>query len=205
MDPEIDGGDGIGRRRVLYAAGVAAAATLAGCNDTGGDGNGDGGTETGGTENETGDAGGTETASGTETADSTETDDGTETADNTETDGGTETADSTETDGGAISGEIRLGGETAGWTGIAPASIEGETNPTLRLEADTEYTVVWENLDGVDHELVIVDNSDDDLVKSDSAEEEGETVTTTFTATSEMAEYYCEYHPDSMRGEIVVE
>lgn len=88
---------------------------------------------------------------------------------------------------------------------MAPASIEGTTNPTLRLEADTEYTLVWENLDGAEHELIIADDAGEDLVKSDEAEEEGQTVSTTFTATSEMAEYFCEYHPESMRGELQVE
>ena len=41
-------------------------------------------------------------------------------------------------------------------------------------------------------------------MKSDGAEEEGQTVSTTFAATSQMVAHYCEYHPDSMRGEVVV-
>jgi len=172
--------DRTGRRRVLYAAGVAITSAVAGC--SGGDG---------------GDSATNDTDVGNET--SNETDTGNQTGN--ETDAGNETGTESE----VITGEIRLGGETAGWTGMAPASIEGTTNPTLRLEADTEYTLVWENLDGAEHELVIADDAGEDLVKSDDAGGEGQTVSTTFTATSEMAEYFCEYHPESMRGELQVE
>lgn len=108
---------------MLCAAGVAVTSAVAGCSGDDGSDGGDGG-----------DGAANETDGGDETG--TVTDAGTETGN--ETDPGNETGTESE----VISGEIRLSGETAGWTGMAPASIEGTTDPTLRPEADTEYTLV---------------------------------------------------------------
>ncbi|WP_440009894.1 cupredoxin domain-containing protein [Halomicrococcus sp. SG-WS-1] len=58
------------------------------------------------------------------------------------------------------------------------------------------------NLDGVEHELIIEDADGKALVESDSATEQGATVSVTFTADEAMAEYYCEYHPQDMRGDV---
>ncbi|ELY96004.1 PQQ-dependent sugar dehydrogenase [Natrialba taiwanensis] len=99
---------------------------------------------------------------------------------------------------------IELGGETSGWQGVAPSDIEGETNPTLELEAGTTYELTWENLDGLAHNVVIVDGDGGELERTELMSEEGETQTLEFEATSEMAEYYCEPHAATMRGEISV-
>jgi len=56
--------------------------------------------------------------------------------------------------------EIELGGETAGWVGQAPSDIEGETNPTLELEEGQTYVVTWENLDGLQHDFVLLDSEE---------------------------------------------
>lgn len=96
----------------------------------------------------------------------------------------------------------RFGGEVAAWRGEEPAAIEGEDNPTLELEAGTEYEVVWENLDGQPHDFVIQDGSGNDIVATEQISEEGETASLTFTATPEMAQYICTIHPTTMVGEI---
>ncbi|WP_266083103.1 cupredoxin domain-containing protein [Haladaptatus caseinilyticus] len=98
--------------------------------------------------------------------------------------------------------EIRLGAKQSGWQGRAPKSIKGKKNPTLTLHPGQKYTLTWENLDGKEHELYIVNKKDKPVVKSEDAEEKGKTVSTTFTASKKMTQYYCEYHPQSMRGDI---
>lgn len=99
---------------------------------------------------------------------------------------------------------LALGGKTAAWVGQAPGDIEGKRNPTLTLTAGTTYELTWENLDGMEHELVVQDADGKELKASKSSEKKGETVTFTFDATEEMAEYYCEYHPERMRGQVEV-
>lgn len=98
--------------------------------------------------------------------------------------------------------EFRLVGETGGWVGQSPAEIEGETNPTLTLQVGTDYTLVWENGDGVRHNFAIENEDGEDVLATDFVEEEGATQTVEFTASEEMAEYYCQVHPNSMRGQL---
>ncbi|WP_049923472.1 cupredoxin domain-containing protein [Halopiger djelfimassiliensis] len=115
-------------------------------------------------------------------------------------------AEAEDGDGSAnVDADFRLLGEAPGWQGAAPDAIADEENPTLELEADTEYTLFWENADGLQHNFAIADESGADLQASDLVGEEGATQTVTFTATEEMTEYYCQVHPDSMRGSIEVE
>jgi len=99
---------------------------------------------------------------------------------------------------------FRLGGEVGGWQGQSPSSIQGETDPTLELEAGTEYTIVWENLDGAPHNVVIEDENGNNLVRTEVMSTQGTTQSVTFTASEEMNEYYCEIHPQSMRGGVSV-
>ena len=99
---------------------------------------------------------------------------------------------------------FELGGEVAGWQGQSPSSIEGQTNPTLELEAGQEYQIIWENLDGAPHNVVIEDADGNTLVRTELMSEQGATQSVTFTANEEMAEYYCEAHPQSMRGDVSV-
>jgi plastocyanin len=98
----------------------------------------------------------------------------------------------------------RFGGEVQAWRGRAPAAIEGEDNPTLQLEAGTDYEVVWENLDGAPHDFTIQDGNGNAVVATDTVSEEGETATLTFTASPEMAQYICTIHPSTMVGSIQV-
>ncbi|QLK26500.1 PQQ-dependent sugar dehydrogenase [Natrinema zhouii] len=99
---------------------------------------------------------------------------------------------------------IELGGETSGWQGVSPDPISGETNPTLELEEGTTYEVTWENLDGLSHNFVIESEDGEDLERTELMSQQGETQTLEFEATSEMAEYYCEPHSATMRGEVSV-
>ncbi|SEQ23347.1 cupredoxin domain-containing protein [Natrinema salaciae] len=95
---------------------------------------------------------------------------------------------------------IILAGRTAYWYGIAPEEIEGEENPTLNLADGQEYDLVWINVDGAEHELRVESEDGKDLEASDSSETAGEVVVLTFEASEDAAEYYCEYHPETMRG-----
>ncbi|MCU4800329.1 PQQ-dependent sugar dehydrogenase [Halobacteria archaeon HArc-gm2] len=102
------------------------------------------------------------------------------------------------------SNTYEFGGEVAGWQARSPAAIEGETNPTLDLAAGTEYEVVWENLDGAPHNFVIQDADGDRIVGTEIVDEQGATLSLTFTATEEMAQYICTIHPSSMVGDIQI-
>jgi plastocyanin len=160
-------------------------------------------------------AGGVASAQNTTEGEETTTEDGAEGTATTEGDQTTVAEDAT---------TIVLGGRTDYWLGLAPKAIEGEQNPTLQLREGEPYRLVWVNLDGVEHELVVegserADGEDtegedgegesgedgtteagEDLVATDSTEEVGATASVTFTAGEAMAEYYCEYHPEQMRG-----
>lgn len=125
----------------------------------------------------------------------------------TETDGSAGGANGSQTDGGAGSAggqTVRLGGETQGWVGQAPDAIADETNPTLELRAGTTYEITWENLDGAEHELIVTDENGEEVAASEESEEQGETVTMELDVEEGLAEYYCEYHPEAMRGQITV-
>lgn len=100
---------------------------------------------------------------------------------------------------------IELEGEVSGWQGVAPDEIAGESNPTLTFEPDEDVTVQWTNADGAGHNFVVVDSDGGELVSTDIMAEEGATQTVEFTASAEMAEYYCQPHPQSMRGSIEIE
>jgi plastocyanin len=97
-----------------------------------------------------------------------------------------------------------LGGQVPGWQGRAPRQIEGETNPALNLQPGTEYEITWENLDGSPHNIAILDGDGNELEATEIVSEQGATQTLTFTATEEMAEYLCQVHPNSMRGELAI-
>lgn len=91
-------------------------------------------------------------------------------------------------------------GQTSGWEGVAPSGIEGETNPTLDVIPGERYQVVWENGDGVPHNFSIVGGHGQTVQSSDLMGSEGETQTVTFTAEENYQEYYCQPHPEAMRG-----
>ena len=100
---------------------------------------------------------------------------------------------------------ILLGGETAHWFGLAPSGIHGAENPTLTMRPGTVYEIIWVNIDGVEHELRVFDADDNVVAATESAEEVGETRSVVLEATESLARYDCEYHPQSMRGQITQE
>lgn len=98
--------------------------------------------------------------------------------------------------------ELRFGGITSGWKGREPQAIVDISNPTLRLQEGAEYTFWWENVDGAPHNVIIENEAGDNLVQTEIISSGTQSVT--FTAQSEMASYYCEVHPVSMRGPVEV-
>lgn len=101
--------------------------------------------------------------------------------------------------------DFKFAGRAGGWEGQLPDEIGGETNPTLALEEGVEYTLVWENADGLQHNFAIEDGDGTDLLSTELMGEEGTTQSVTFTASAEMSEYYCQVHPESMRGPVEVQ
>lgn len=97
-----------------------------------------------------------------------------------------------------------FGGEVPGWQGRTPSEIEGEDNPTIELEAGTEYELWFENIDGAPHNIAVQDAEGNTLAESDTVSEEGATASITFTATPEMVQYICIIHPTTMVGDLEV-
>lgn len=118
-------------------------------------------------------------------------------------DAANETDDDSESgDDGTDQRPIILAGRSEYWYGIAPEEIEGEENPALDLEDGREYELVWVNVDGAEHELIVETEDGEELEESDESETAGEAVSMTFEASEDAAEYYCEYHPEAMRGDV---
>lgn len=113
-------------------------------------------------------------------------------------------ADETPTEAEDVAAHIQLAGQVDGWEGVAPDDIEGKTNPTLDVEAGSRYQVTWENTDGVQHSFAILDGEGNPIESTEITSGEGESRTLVFTATREMAQYYCSIHTDAMRGEVQV-
>jgi hypothetical protein len=107
-------------------------------------------------------------------------------------------------DASAQAQTYRFGGEVQAWQGREPAEIEGESNPTIELEAGQEYEFWFENLDGAPHNIAMRDADGNVIVQSDNITQEGATTSVTFTATSQMAEYICTIHPTTMVGDLNV-
>ncbi len=97
---------------------------------------------------------------------------------------------------------IELGGKIAGWQGRSPGAIAGEENPTLELEAGVDYQITWTNLDGMGHNIALLDGNGEVVKRTNVMSEPGATQTIAFTATERMAEYICEPHRASMRGSV---
>lgn len=90
----------------------------------------------------------------------------------------------------------------SGWIGIGPAEINARTNPALRLVEGEDYEVWWLNGDGNHHNFNILNEEGDVLETTGTLTEQGETLSVTFTADSEMASYKCFPHPVQMWGPV---
>ncbi|MFC4550159.1 MULTISPECIES: cupredoxin domain-containing protein [Halorussus] len=97
---------------------------------------------------------------------------------------------------------FRFAGSTTGWQALAPSSIAGQTNPTLRLVPGRLYGVEWINADGAPHNWEMENDQDETLVRSDVIARSGARQTVRFVATEDMSVYYCQYHPIGMRGQV---
>lgn len=126
-------------------------------------------------------------------------------------DGGNQSGDGS---GGAQQiepGRIVLRAETSGWVGQEPSSIADQTNPTLALQEGEEYELGWEEGDGSGHNIEVLDSNgevvtaDGEELSTDVSSEGGDDQFLTFTASSEMAEYQCQPHQNSMHGELQIE
>ncbi|MFC6765413.1 hypothetical protein [Natrinema soli] len=105
--------------------------------------------------------------------------------------------------------ELDFGGQTQYWEGLAPSQIEGEQNPTLILQEGEDYTIGWSEGDGQAHNLEIRNDSGeviDDLTTGEPAStpDDQENNPFQFTASSEMAVYRCQPHPQ-MEGELQIQ
>ncbi|OIB56523.1 PQQ-dependent sugar dehydrogenase [Natrialba sp. SSL1] len=101
--------------------------------------------------------------------------------------------------------EFVFNGVIPAWFGMEPAEIDDTENPTLELVAGETYTFTWENGDGQPHNVVILDETDTILERTEIISEQGETQSLEFEATPEMDRYVCEVHPGTMVGRIQVE
>lgn len=209
----MDRDNPVSRRTVVKLTGIAATTGLvAGCagpDDGGTDGevpsDGVDGNDT--TDDDpmgNGEAGGDETGGGddneTGASEDNETEDGNETGDDNESEGG---------DTGEWEGvdEVVFDGYTDGWEGVSPSPIEGEQNPTIVLFEGQEYDISWGNADGDPHNIEFWDDNEEVVedYETEILDEEGEGQTLTIEATDEIAEYVCEVHVGTMRGDVQIE
>lgn len=58
---------------------------------------------------------------------------------------------------------LKFGGLIPGWQGYAPEPISGSTNPTLNLQQNQVYTVLWKNVDGAPHNFALLDEEGNTL------------------------------------------
>jgi len=107
-------------------------------------------------------------------------------------------------DAAAQSQTYRFGGEVAAWQARQPSAIEGQSNPTIELQAGQEYEFWFENIDGAPHNITIQDADGNAIVQSELITEEGATASVTFTATPRMTTYICTIHPTTMVGDLNV-
>lgn len=103
--------------------------------------------------------------------------------------------------------EFYFEGRIEAWTGIEPAIITGEDNPTLILFEGEEYDFRWVNKDGAIHTLEIWDDNDEivDEYATESLDREGEEeVLANVVSSPEMAKYVCRYHRTTQAGELEI-
>ena len=90
--------------------------------------------------------------------------------------------------------------------------INGQTNPDLRLTANTAYTFTVQNPTDTKHELIIADSQGKELATTGDLQP-GSSGQLTFKpnmtsssggAGNNMLGYHCEYHPDLMKGSILI-
>lgn len=103
--------------------------------------------------------------------------------------------------------DIEFSAQTSHWEGLAPSSIEGAENPTLVLQVGEDYTIGWTEGDGGGHNIEIRDENDEvvDDLATEVVSEPDEDQILEITASSEMAQYVCDPHQNTMRGDLQIE
>jgi hypothetical protein len=176
--------DPISRRNVLKITGAVGVTTfIAGCNE-GGNGNGDDPAE----------------ENGEEPADENGEEPAEENGDDEANGNGNGEALEPDT-------RIEFDAQTNGWVGVEPEEIADEENPTLTLQDGESYEIGWEEGDGSQHNIELVDE-DDEVVEdyeTEESDEGGDDQFIEFDATDEIAEYVCRPHENTMRGTIEIE
>ncbi|WP_135830433.1 cupredoxin domain-containing protein [Halorussus halobius] len=107
-------------------------------------------------------------------------------------------------DASAQAQRYEFGGHTLAWRGRSPEGIADTENPTIELDAGTEYEFWFENVDGAPHNIAVQDADGNTLEESETVSEEGATASITFTATPEMTQYICIVHPTTMVADLEV-
>lgn len=84
-------------------------------------------------------------------------------------------------------------------------SANGQVNPEIDLKLDTHYTIQIESMDNnIHHQLIIQDETGKQLAKSTEISN-GQTDDFQFTFSNKgKYQYHCQYHPETMHGNIVV-
>lgn len=103
--------------------------------------------------------------------------------------------------------EFYFEGRIQAWTGIEPALIEGQDNPTIVLLEGEEYGFRWVNEDGSPHNLEIRGEDGDvidEYATEDISGEDEEATLENVVATEEMATYVCRFHQGTQVGDIDV-
>lgn len=170
--------DPISRRNVLKITGAVGVTTfIAGCNE-GGNGNGNGDDQAEENDEEPADGNGDEETNGNGNGEVIEPDT-----------------------------RIEFDAQTDGWVGVEPEEIADEDNPTLTLQDGESYEIGWEEGDGSQHNIELVDENDEVVedYETEESEEGGDDQFIEFDATDEIIEYVCRPHEGTMRGTIEIE
>ncbi|MFP9191724.1 cupredoxin domain-containing protein [Natronosalvus vescus] len=191
--------DHVSRRRLLSALGVVAGVGLvSGCladrdadptsNETDTESNPEDDTDANEEENKTPDEESSDSDSGADDS------------------GTNESNEQDETDSWGVD-EFVFDARSSGFTGVEPAVIADEENPTLVLTEGEEYTLTWRNADGHAHNIEVW--NDDETVVGDYATEpmdvEGDSQSLTIEASPAMAEYVCAIHASwGKRGDLEI-
>jgi plastocyanin len=85
-------------------------------------------------------------------------------------------------------------------------SMNGQVNPDLDLKSGTRYTFQVESMDNnnISHQLIIQTESGKQLTKSDViSNDKTDDFSFTFSEKGKY-QYHCQYHPNTMHGNIIV-
>jgi plastocyanin len=84
-------------------------------------------------------------------------------------------------------------------------SVNGQVNPKLNIKSGIDHTIQVESMDNnITHQLIIQNEFGQQLTKSDEISN-GQTDDFTFTF-KDIGKYqhHCQYHPETMHGNLIV-